>query len=483
MPKVEIENPKSRIQNRTVLGVLLIAGFALRLYKLDQGIWYDEILTYAQFARLPFGEIITTYTDQNQHFLYSLAAHLSFLVFGESTWALRFPAVLFGIGSIWALFLLGCQITNCREALLSAALLTVSYHHIWFSQSARGYIGLLFWTLLSSWLLLRELSEGKARLWVVYAIAVALGVYTHVTMLFVAAGQFIYYLLTVWLRRKESWPHKWSGLFLGFGVAGVLSIMLYAPVFPQMFGGLIEQGADKSAAVKAWKNPLWTIYELAKNLKIGFTTEIAGIAAVTLFGAGIWSFKRDNPTVIYLLVIPVLITAVAMKAIGHPIWPRLFFFSAGFGAVILVRGAMFWGDRIAKSSFLGTAMAIGLIAVSAMSVPSVYVPKQDYVGALMYVKENFEPGDIIVTVGPVASYPYSHFYKTDWQAVETLQDLKSLRARGKRTWLLYSMPLYVDATHPEIMNLVRRDFKIVKEFHGSLGDGTIFVSRTDADSS
>ena len=71
--------------------------------------------------------------------------------------------VLFGLASILALYLFGRQVTSASESLLAAALLTFSYHHVWFSQNARGYTGLLFWTLLSSWLLLRALRNGAAR--------------------------------------------------------------------------------------------------------------------------------------------------------------------------------------------------------------------------------------------------------------------------------------------------------------------------------
>src|SRR5262249_32005312 len=160
--------------------------------------------------RLPIGQIITSYDAQNQHFLYSVLAHVSFLIFGENGWSLRLPAVLFGTGSIWALYLLGREVANTREALLSAALLTFSYHHIWFSQNARGYTGLLFWTTLASWLLLRAMREARPELWLLYAVAAALGVYMHMTMLFVITGHFIIYLIEVSIRRKGICPDRWS---------------------------------------------------------------------------------------------------------------------------------------------------------------------------------------------------------------------------------------------------------------------------------
>src|SRR3989304_7079488 len=60
-----------------ILSLILFTSFALRLYELNLGLWYDEILTYVNYAEMPFGEIITTYDSQNQHPLFSLLAHLS----------------------------------------------------------------------------------------------------------------------------------------------------------------------------------------------------------------------------------------------------------------------------------------------------------------------------------------------------------------------------------------------------------------------
>src|SRR3990167_2080251 len=77
--------------NWLVLGLLLTMSLILRIIKLNQGMWYDEVVTLVHFVRPPLGEIITNYSVQNQHFLYSILAHLSILIFGESIWALRLP--------------------------------------------------------------------------------------------------------------------------------------------------------------------------------------------------------------------------------------------------------------------------------------------------------------------------------------------------------------------------------------------------------
>ncbi len=466
-----------------ILAVVILAASTLRLYRLDSGLWLDEILTYVLYAEMPFGEIISSYDSENQHFLYTLLAHASFAIFGQGAWALRLPAVLFGVGSIFALYLLGREVTSEKEVLLSSALLAFSYHHVWFSQNARGYTGLLFWTILSSWLLVRALREANPRLWPLYAATVALGIFTHMTMLFVAIGHFIIYLTTLFARRREGLPQRWAGFFLGFCMAGLLTFQLHALVLPQMFGTI--SGTEKSVVI-AWKSPLWTLLEFARGIRLGFAGSMAAIAALTLFGAGLVSFARTRPVLVQLLLIPTLIGSVITVAIGHHLWPRFFFFAMGFGALVVVRGAMVFGHAatrisgltIPKSVPVGTVVAMGLIIFSMTSLPSAFGPKQDYLGALAFVESSKEPGDTIVTVG-LATFPYKYFYKVDWEPVETLEALNAIRARSKRTWLLYTLPPVLQSVYPEIMASISRDFDVVKQFYGTLREGTIFICRSD----
>src|SRR3954466_10866731 len=119
---------------RAWLTGILLLGAVLRIIGLNSGLWYDEIATLVRYARRPLLEIITRFDTQNQHMLYSILAHVSVRAFGESAPALRLPAAVFGVASLWAVWWLGIQIASRREALVAAGLLAVSSHHIWFSQ-------------------------------------------------------------------------------------------------------------------------------------------------------------------------------------------------------------------------------------------------------------------------------------------------------------------------------------------------------------
>ena len=182
-----------------ILVALSVVALVLRMWNLNSDLWIDEVFTLLDFVRQPIGTILTSFPSQNQHMLFSLLAHLSTILFGESAWAIRLPSVIFGIGSIWAFFFLARHLFGSREALLGCALMTVSYHHIWFSQNARGYMGLLLFTLLATWCWLEALEKNTRAWWTGYAISVVLGMWIHPTMAFVVAAHGIVHLILLGL--------------------------------------------------------------------------------------------------------------------------------------------------------------------------------------------------------------------------------------------------------------------------------------------
>src|SRR5450631_699781 len=106
-----------------ILALIVVCGSALRFIHLGNDLWLDEIGTLVTYLRLPMHDIFRTYHSANQHLLYSVLGHLSILTFGESAWAARLPAALFGIGAIPAMYYTARAITSEKEALLGTAFL------------------------------------------------------------------------------------------------------------------------------------------------------------------------------------------------------------------------------------------------------------------------------------------------------------------------------------------------------------------------
>ena len=218
-----------------LLVLLTLAAAVLRAVGLNSQLWCDEIVTVVNSIHVPTRALLTSYFYDNQHTLYSLLAQACVALFGDQPWAVRLPAMVLGTASVPVLFLLGQELTDRFEALTAAGLLAVSYHHVWFSQNARGYTALMLAALLATWCLVRGLKGPGWRPWLFYAATVALGLYTHLTMVFVAVS---HALLCGWLvlrpeGRPEGWPRPdWRRLAAAFVLAGALTFLLYAPCSP-----------------------------------------------------------------------------------------------------------------------------------------------------------------------------------------------------------------------------------------------------------
>jgi mannosyltransferase len=467
------------------IGVVCTVALVLRLLMLNSGLWLDEIITYVEYGRsMSLGEIASTYTSENQHFLYSLAARLSIMLFGDSAWSLRLPAVLFGVASIWALYKLACEVTTRQEALLASILMTFSYHHIWFSQNARGYTALLFWSLLSSYFFIRGLQKGAARDWLLYAACAALGTYTHTTMVFMIVGQFVSYLFVIYRQRNQQ-TQRWAPFFLGFCFVALFTLVLYSFALPQFFGRIVEE-----STVSDWKNPLWTVLEFVRGIQIGFGSSLLLVPALVVFGVGLVSYLKSRPILVALLMVPVAICGLVVVALGHHLWPRFFFFAMGFGLLIAVRGTWVTGSTAALylrlatpiQRWAGAILTILMIVASTLTIPTAYGPKQDYEAALSYVETHRSSGDAVAVLG-LATFPYRTLYKTDWQEIESAKDLSTVRSGNNQTWVIFTFLPEVESVYPDIIDVLHRDFKVQQEFPGTVNHGAIHVLKTDSSTS
>jgi len=460
-------------------GLVLLLGLALlvRLHRLGEGLWYDEIETLVGHVRLPLADLLTTYESKNQHPLFSLLAHLSITGFGESAWALRLPAAIFGVLGVWAVYRLGAAVLSQAEAFTAAALLAGSSHHVWFSQNARGYTLLLFWATLATLGYLRLLRDERAGRGTValYAAAVALATYTHMTAAFLLAAHGL-----VWLWYRRAAPDR--GRLAGFGLlwAGLGSLLLYAAVLPQLVPILLGPGQPAAQVVRAapeWKNPVWLARELLTGVARGLPGGWAGLLLVLGIGAaGLVRFLRQDRLALALFVTPGLTTAAAILALGHNLWPRFFFFLAGFVLLIGVAGwfavAQVVGGRHARRLQLAGAVVavVGMVA----TLPRAWGPKQSYEAAVAYVEQAMGPGDVAATVD-LTNYPVHAWLGRDWPVLQSEADLTALERAATRTWVLTTFPIRLVTELPEVAGRLGTRYDTVQVFPGTIGGGDIVV--------
>ena len=463
-----------------LLLVLLTAlAVALRVIGLDGGLWYDEIRTLLLSVRSPLSTIVTVLPGNNQHTFYSVLAHLSTQVFGEHPWSLRLPAMILGAATVPMLYLFAREFVGRAEALLAGLLLAVAYHHVWFSQNARGYTALTFLTLLSCWLLLRGLRRGKAGDFVAYGVAAALGVYTHLTMVFLVVSHLILCLIpldpALFDRKRPGW---WRLPAMGFALAGLFTLLLYAPILLDVRQIFVDRPSPMQVAT-----PKWAVMELLRGLNIGLGTGAGALVGATLVVVGLWSYYRQSRFLLGMFLLPGVITVAAALAARRPIFPRFLFFLVGFALLIVVRGALEIGRWISRgrSPEPGRAPTVGIALVAVLAIASVATlipnyryPKQDFEGAMQFVERQRVEGEPIVTVGS-ARYIYREYYHRPWESAASLEELRSIRARGRRVWVLYTLKGYIRNTTPDLMEALDEECAVAGTFRGSLRDGDVTV--------
>jgi mannosyltransferase len=473
---------------------LILAGLSglaliLRLWHLNSDLWYDELISLLNFVRPPLGEIVTSFSSQNQHMFYSILAHGSIGIFGESAAAVRLPSVLFGVASLWALFLLGRSLIGVRESLLACALTTVSYHHIWFSQNARGYMGLLFLATLATWLLLEALTRNSWGYWISYAVAIALGMWVHMTMAFVVAAHGLLWLTWLGLGRMfaNSRPHQsfrfsWKPL-VAWLLCVTITLQLHALALPEFLSSALHMESLPSE----WSSPWWIILESLRSLKVGFSGVVVLLFGIVMLGVGYLSILKRNAFAGVALVLPAVLGGVTMLLLGHYIWPRFFFFSMGFAMLIAIHGAVTLPSLVGAFAFrpsrqhlwqtAGVVLASILIAASIFTLPKVYaLPKQDFTGARDWVERSREPGDTVVAVG-LAGIAYGRYFAPTWSVAQSQAELDAVMSNRSNVWLVYILPIQLKAYRADIWNTIQNEFQIVEVFPGTLGGGGVYVCR------
>lgn len=471
---------------------LILTSVALRLVGLNTDLWIDEVRTLVNAVRPEFGEILSIYGSDNQHTLYSLLAKVSVQLFGEHAWSLRLPALLFGIASIWATARIGRLAFGVREALLAALICAVSYHHIWFSQNARGYTILLFVALLSTDCLLRGLKTGQWRYWSCYAALIALGAYAHLTGVFLAVAHAMT-IAVLLIKEGRLSDGRWKPV-AGILLSAWLTIHLYALTIPQLFeffAPSTSAPATISAAtttIIGSKNILWLVTEAFQQF--GIDVSVWWPALIGLLAPCGWIgylFVRRDWIFSFAAFLPAVLTILVLLTLDRNLWPRMVFGQLGFVVLFVVAALVAAGDYVAgRSAKIKPAGLFGLTILpsiilcmaSITMLPNLYkYPKQDYQAARDYVQRFVSPTDKVLGLH-VAGRIYALYYETEWLAVNTVDEILDQRSLGGHTWVLYTRPIFLKQARPELTEFLDNNFEVLRVFPGSLHDGEIIVARS-----
>lgn len=479
-----------RWEGRALAAILALAAI-VRIVGLDAGLWYDEIFTLTHYVRAPLAQVLTDFSSLNNHMFYSLQAKASVAVFGESAWALRLPAVLFGLASLVVLWAIAREAAGRVPTLFALSLLAISYHHVWFSQNARGYTGILFWTSLATFFLIKGLKRPDWSVWTGYGLCVAAGMYTHLSAGFFFAGHALVYG-AAWLARRTEAMKPYPGLcdiapVYGFALGGVMTGLLHLPLFTQVLAAMnkVSQGKTTSSMAE-WANPFRALQEISGSLgALGPLAPMALGSALFVLVAGVVILWRRAPLLVAVYVLSIPLALGLLLLLDFRIWPRYFFVDIGFVFLCIAVGAHWlcgWAARLLRASGIeALLLAAGVLVTAAASavllVRNYDHPKQDFEGALRLIAKEREPGDVATSLG-LAAEPMRSYLAPGWPVTGSEAELVALEARANRVWLVTAFDDHVRPENEAALARVRQRYVLAAELDGTLGGGTVKVYRS-----
>lgn len=422
LPRSHVEpHPWFSTYTTLVLLWLFVAfGIALRFWNIGvDGLRLDESQSVWQASHsLSF---IRDYMLKNVHLpLHNSLLHWWMSIFGTSEAAVRSLALIPGLLSIPALYLLAREFLTRRFALFAAALGSVSPFWVWYSREIRMYSLLTLITILSYYYFIKAIKEDRVIWYILYGATALVGIYTHYFFLLVILSQIVFFAAT-W---KINWggsdypPQKKKrmlGRFLGAGavVAAAFAPWIYA---------LSQHYGSGSLAPVLTQPTVFNIVLSFYEFVFGYQPDalmpslVAGWPLVIL-GGFVFLTKRHPISAITLMLllgmlIPIVVGFVASQYL--PLFlsryfiivtPLLFIFIAWFISELPA-------GRLQATLGIGTLAILAVLLVNQTMSPDVPT-RENYREAAQYVAANAGVRDIVVASPPYLIYPIQYYYRGD----------------------------------------------------------------------
>jgi uncharacterized membrane protein len=374
------------------------------------------------------------------------------------------------------------RVAGVSVAHVAAILLAVSYHHIWFSQNARGYTGLAFFGTVGMVLFLKGLKDPKLSIWLWFGATLTASVFTHLT------GAFLYVALgVVWLAAALHGTCRplWVNPFLGFLVGGIVTILLYLPILPSVIESVGGVSATSDIDVmQEYQSPLWTAVEAVRTAFGSGNPLIpmVGLVVLILAASGAVVTRRQAPAFAPAVALHIGLTVAILMALGMRIWPRFFFVDIAFLMILIVAGVSWWctviggwvsAPRVRSALFPAAAIAMVLVSLP-IAARNYGAPKQDLQGAYDLVEQTRQPGERIFAVGYAAS-AFTGFYGADWATMMDEDEYRAALAQPGPITFVVGFPGRVFRRIPQMETDDGTVLTEVKWFPGTLGDGGVVV--------
>ncbi len=411
-------NPKLSFLKKPVilLVFILVLAFVLRVHNLDkEDLELAESFRFIEANTLASSFYVTLNYEEHPP-LYNIFLHFWRSV-GESVFILRFSSVIFGVGAVLLIYLIGKKIFNYKVGLVAALILAFNPLHINYSQNVEPYAFTTFFSFLSIYFLIKSFGSNRFWHWALFVLSIVIAGYADHFILFllIAISLAVVFSYKVYRTKVKS-------LILSGAAISILFI-------PNIFIGLFQfTFLGESAGFAQLRHPLWYLLILPLNfvtLNVGMRSIFLDfnnlpimkmlpllLVIILFFGVffikGLIPFKEQREKKIFLLsclLVPVLSLYIMSFFTFMFIDPNRFLFIS-FPFFILVAK----GITSVKSKQVFSVLILVLLLIGSIQVYSHFQQHKTKITAITNkIISNYELGDVVV-VHPQQYLPTLWYY-------------------------------------------------------------------------
>ena len=483
----------------SLLAAITLLALVLRLYRVSSDLWLDEIAALRGFGQGSVIEILSVFSRSGNHLLNTLLVKFTVSLFGETEWAVRLPAVLFGVATVPALYWVARLALSRWASLATALLLAVSYHHIFFSQNARGYSAYLFFSVLSTGFFVRALDDDRSRTWSLFVASAVLNLASQLLSAFVITGHFLTGAAVAAVSQRRT-ATGWAAarrLLAVFSVIGLLGFTLYSLILSQAYAGFTAPYKTLTSGYAPAGREFFT--DVLRGVVEGFgpTLLLGALPFLAIAALGFAVLVRTRWVLAAALASPLALTFALFIARHMTLRPRFFLLAVPVAMLCFVQGLWTLVDAAASraavltrsSGRLKTACIAALTIVSLVSLVAYYrVPKQPYRATIEFLRTIRQPGNTVILFGNAEQGFRFYGARAGWGADPDFVYLRdpalvdSLIAahEGATVYLVFTLSRDIRLSQPEFAERLQREWIRVRVFSATVGDGAITILRHKA---
>lgn len=447
---------RNRFVYLAVLAAIVVAGFALRTYRLgDECIWLDEGVSYPHLHLPTLG----AYLDEVRAYdppmspLYFAMQYYWSRIAGDSVVAVRWLSIILGLASIAMIYALGALLYNRGAGLIAALCTALSIPHVYYSQEIRMYALVLLLALVSMYTFVRALREEQRLWWILHLICNALILSTHLfgVLLIVTQGC---YLLVIHARRWRLWT-AWGAahavLFIPFVIrviylrgAALDHAISFIPA--PSFRWLLNTYAIYYAGVEPWGGRLPGVYwpvaaVLALIMVLALRSWFNDKHAVDMTPRELHSFTL---LALWFLLPPFILYVLSFAV--TPCFIERYTLYSSFALFLMVGGAL----TTYRSSWWTALVLCAVVAGYVYAWRDVERPfRLNYRKAAVVIEGTSRPDEPVIGWNEVRAPLLSLYASTSYHdrfihtdtVEETFDETKSMADSGRPCWvILYDGP-------------------------------------------